>query len=155
MAGARYTPGAWFTNRAESHPAGRRVAGDRLWMRAIMTTGATMAKAAVFKGWHLKMSIYGKNDKRLIKKNLPIKQVGAKRTQNRAAGDGEGSAQIKMLQCEGSLNATRCRKDYFQLSTLYWISCWNRDHVLFPWKSWKAAWVLGSHHHPQSCPTPH
>lgn len=43
------------------------------------------------------MSIYGKNYKRLIKiKNLPIKQVGAKRTQNRAAGDGEGSAQIKM-----------------------------------------------------------
>lgn len=48
-AGARYTPGAWFTNSAELRPAGRRVAGDRLWMRA-MTTGASTAKAAVFKG---------------------------------------------------------------------------------------------------------
>lgn len=49
-AGARYTRRAWFTNSAELRPVGRRVVGDRLRMRAIMTTGASMAKAAVFKG---------------------------------------------------------------------------------------------------------
>lgn len=31
----------------------------------------------------------GRTIKGLLKKNLPIKQVGAKRTRNRAAGDGE------------------------------------------------------------------
>lgn len=49
-AGARYTLRAWSTNSAELCPVGRRVVGDRLWMRAVMTTGASMANAAVFKG---------------------------------------------------------------------------------------------------------